>query len=363
MAQPTPNATPKPHRLESLEGQERALALLTAAISADRYPNAWLFAGPAGIGKFTAAMAVAAAANCVAGEDSGGGLFGGGAPAKAAHHTDACGVCGACRKIAAGNHPDVRVVRVPPEKRTIPIELVREAIAELAYRPYEGKRRFVIVDGAEFLMPQAANALLKTLEEPPAHSTWILVAPSPTRLLPTIVSRCRIVRFGALDVDVASKLLVREARMDPHEARAVAALLGGSVGRALGPDAELFSRETRTQVIDDTLDAIGGGAKLLDVAEAWDKRNKDEVLPLGVALEQLSLWLRDIAVWQADQDGTRLLHSDLSDRTAKTGRRAPPAAIARAFDAVRRCVKDLQGNVNPKLALETMFLALRQNLA
>ena len=363
MAAPNAAPAPKPHRLESIEGQARALSLLTGAIAADRYPNAWLFAGPTGVGKFSAAMAVAAAANCQSGEESGGGLFGGGAPAKKEARTDACGVCASCRKIAAGNHPDVRVVRVPPEKKQIPIELVREAIAELSYRPYEGRRRFVIVDGAEFMMPQAANALLKTLEEPPAHSTWILVAPSPSRLLATVVSRCRIVRFGALEVDVASKILQREAKMEPHDARAVAALLGGSVGRALGPEAELFSREARAQVIDDTLDAVASGAKVLDVAESWDKRNKDEDVPLGVALEQLSLWLRDIAVWQADQDDARLLHSDLSDRTAKTGRRASPAAVARAFDAVRRCVLDLQGNVNAKLALETMFLALRKELA
>ncbi|HVO29582.1 MAG TPA: DNA polymerase III subunit delta' [bacterium] len=359
------NETPRPFRLGDLLGHERAKSLLAAAVAADAYPNAWLFAGPMGVGKYTAALAVAAAANCRAGDDGGGGLFGG-APAKPEPRTDACGTCASCRKIAAANHPDVRTIRVPADKRVIPIESVREAIGELSYRPYEGRRRFVIVDGAESLTPQASNALLKTLEEPPAHSTWILVSTSPARLLPTIVSRCRIVRFGALDVETAAGLLAREGKMERGEARAIAGLLGGSVGRALGPDAEHFSQETRAQVIDEALDAIGaGGGKILDIAEAWDKRAKDETLPLPTALEQLSLFIRDVAALQAaslDARAAILMHSDLADRTDRAARRAPSDGATRAFDSVRRCVNDLKGNVNSRLALETMFLALRREL-
>ncbi len=355
-------ADPRPHRLSDVEGQDKAKAAITAALAAERIPSAWLFAGPRGVGKFTTAMAVASAINCGAGDSQGGGLFGG-APEPSGPKTDACGTCASCRKIASGNHPDVRVVRVPPEKRVIPIESVRDVIAELAFRPYEGKRRVVIVDGAESLTPQAANALLKSLEEPPPHSTWIVIADSPSRLLPTVVSRCRIVRFGALPVDVAAALLAREGGMQPAEAKATAALLGGSVGRALGEQGAYFAREVRATVVDEALAAIRhGGARVLDVADGWDKREKSGELPLSAALEHLSSWARDLAVWQASGDRSRLLHGDLLDRIEPVAKRVPPPAVARAFDAIRLCVRDVAGNVNDKLAIEQMLLGLRREL-
>lgn len=366
---------PKLTKLADLLGQERALDAIRSGLTSGRIPSGWLFAGPRGVGKMTAAIATAAAVNCgPAAALDGGGLFGGGggslfgaepAPAKpAGPKTDADGTCASCRKIAAGNHPDVRVVRVPPEKRLIPIESVRDVLQEFAYRPYEGKRRFVIVDGADLMTPQASNALLKTLEEPPPHSSWILVSEGTSRLLPTVVSRCRIVRFGALPVDVAAKLLSREAQMEMNEAKSLAGLLGGSVGRALGEEAEHFSREVRERILDETLDAIGASntAKLLEIAEGWDKRAKAEELPVETVLEHLSSWLRDVAVWQSSRDPKRLLDPLHLDRVERVAKKAKPAGVARAFDAVRLCVRDLQGNVNDKLSLETMLFALKREL-
>lgn len=378
---------PRPHRFGPIQGQQRALATVRASLETARIPNAWLFAGPKGVGKFTTAMAAAAAINCREGEPegggSGGGLFGGGggaslfgapepAPAPAAPvaavsdapRTEACGACASCRKIAASNHPDVRVVRTPPDKRVISIDLVRDVLAEFAYRPYEGRRRVVIVDGAEALTPQAANALLKTLEEPPPHSSWILVAESTSRLLPTVISRCRIVRFGTLPVEVAATLLAQSGAFDAMEARSMAAVLGGSIGRALGPDGAHYAREARAMVIDEALRVVReSGVLALEVAEGWDRREKQDQLPVQAALEHLAAWTRDLAVWQAAADPKRLSHADLLDRIEPIAGRTAPGAVARAYDAVRLCARDIQGNVNDKLALETMLLSLRRELA
>lgn len=387
MKEPAPISFPL-RRLSDVEGQDRAVSLLAAAIESERLPNAWLLTGPRGVGRFTTALAAAAAVNCRAGgaggtgsgSDAGGGLFGaapvaapkkegglGGHPpgiAKVEARDLPCGTCASCRKIAGGNHPDVRVVRVPADKKVIAIEAVRDVIAELAFRPYEGRRRVVIVDGAEALTPQASNALLKSLEEPPPLSTFILVADSPSRLLPTVVSRCRIVRFGALPIEVAAKLLAREGQMELAEARSIASAVGGSVGRALGDEREHFAVEMRAQVLDDVLRVVNTkGAEPIDIAEAWDKREKAEDLPVAAALEHLSSWVRDVAVWQASKDPARLLHSDLRDRIVPIASRAHPEAIARAYDAVRLCARDIKGNVNDKLALEQMLLQLRKELA
>lgn len=377
MKEPLPAPFPL-RRLSDVEGQDRAVSLLVSAVASERIPNAWLLTGPRGVGRFTTALATAAAVNCRAndagggasGGDSGGGLFGA-VPVAAPKKSESveprdlpCGSCASCRKVAGGNHPDVRVVRVPPEKRVIAIEAVRDVIAELAFRPYEGRRRVVIVDGAESLTSQASNALLKSLEEPPPLSTFILVADSPSRLLPTVVSRCRIVRFGALPIEVAAKLLAREGQMDLAEARSIASAVGGSVGRALGDERDHFAVEMRAQVLDEMLRVVNTkGAEPIDVAETWDKREKSEDLPVSAALEHLSSWVRDVAVWQASKDPARLLHSDLRDRIVPVATRARPEAIARAYDAVRLCARDIKGNVNDKLALEQMLLELRKELA
>ncbi len=364
-----PNAAPARRalfRLADLEGQDPAKATIQSALKAGRIPSAWLFTGPTGVGRAGSALAVAAAANCLAGVDAGGGLFGAEPPVEATPREDACGACPSCRKVAQGNHPDVRVVCVPEEKRQIPIEAVREAIGELAFRPYEGRRRFVIVDGAEHLTPQASNALLKSLEEPPSHSGWILIAEAPSRLLPTVVSRCRVVRFGAIPAEVAARVLARQTSIPADEARVRAALLGGSIGRALGEESARYARESRAAAIDGALEAVrGGGGKIVDVAEEWVQAAKSEELPVETLIEHLAGWLRDVAVRRATP-GERdlpLLNSDLADRVEALSAKADPRRIARAFDAVRRCARDLEGNVNEKLALETMLLALRRELA
>jgi hypothetical protein len=172
------------------------------------------------------------------------------------------------------------------------------------------------------------------------------------------------VRFGALPLDTAARLLAREGGMQPAEAKATAALLGGSIGRALGEQGEYFAREVRATVVDEALAAIQhGGARVLDVADGWDKREKSGELPLATALEHLSSWARDLAVWQASRDPSRLLHGDLLDRIEPVANRASAPAIARAFDAVRLCARDVIGNVNDKLAIEQMLLGLRRELS
>ena len=110
---------------------------------------------------------------------------------------DACGTCASCKRIARGVHADVLLVE-PGESGTIKIDQVREAIDRAAYRPFEGRRRVVIVDDADALNAEAQNALLKTLEEPPAASTFVLVTSRPDMLLPTVLSRCQRLRFGRL---------------------------------------------------------------------------------------------------------------------------------------------------------------------
>jgi DNA polymerase-3 subunit delta' len=249
-----------------LIAQDRALSSLRSALRRGALHHAYLFGGPEGVGKAQAARLLAQAANCEGGVAGPGGL-----------REDPCGACGPCRKIARGVHPDVLVLREeramakagvwePKGGRTpskdIVVDQVRDVVdRRLALRRFEGRRRFVIVDPADAMNPQAQNALLKTLEEPPEDTTLVLVASGADALLPTIRSRCMRITFRPLpDALIRERLAellpkrlegrVRELEKEepetsPDERRRraedevhrelhlAAALSGGSASRAL----------------------------------------------------------------------------------------------------------------------------------
>src|SRR3989440_7156430 len=173
-------------------GHNRLITLLTRSVAGASLPPSLLFAGPAGVGKRKTALAVAQALNCLTPRDG-----------------DACGACTACARIARGVHPDVSIVE-PEDSGAIKIEQVRDVVDRAAYRPFEGRRRVVIIDNADALVAAAQNALLKTLEEPPPSSIFILVTSRPDVLLPTVRSRCPELRFRPMSpADIAAALTAR----------------------------------------------------------------------------------------------------------------------------------------------------------
>ncbi|HEY6033174.1 MAG TPA: hypothetical protein VIV58_02915 [Kofleriaceae bacterium] len=160
-------------------GQERVVAVLQRAIARDRVPHAYLFSGPAGAPLMDTAIALACALNCEVARGEG------------------CGECEACSKILAGIHPDVVTLVREGAAQIVPIESVRnQVIARIGLPPHEARVRVFVVEEATALAPPAANALLKTLEEPPARTLFVLNTTAPEQLLPTIRSRCQRVRFG-----------------------------------------------------------------------------------------------------------------------------------------------------------------------
>ena len=170
--------------LREVSGHRHLLELLARAVGRASLPQSLIFSGPERAGKRTTALALAQAVNCerpVAWPD--------------AHGRDACGACNPCRRIARGVHADVLVVE-PEDSGSIKIEQARDAIDRASYRPFEGRRRFVIIDNAHAMVAPAQDALLKTLEEPPSASVFVLVTSVPDTLMPTIRSRCQRLRFG-----------------------------------------------------------------------------------------------------------------------------------------------------------------------
>lgn len=197
-------------------GHRRLVDLLARSVRDQTLPPSLMLAGPDGIGKRLVAVSTAQALNCTA-------------PTPIPF--DACGACPACRRIARGVHPDVMLV-APGENGSIRIDQVRDIIERVAYRPFEGRRRVVIIDEADALVPAAQNALLKTLEEPPSLSVFMLITSRPDVLLATVRSRCPRLRFRPLDPDDVVAALVKRGKSDA-EARAIAATAHGSMSVAL----------------------------------------------------------------------------------------------------------------------------------
>ncbi|MBK8692794.1 MAG: DNA polymerase III subunit delta' [Deltaproteobacteria bacterium] len=219
----------------SVRGHEAAIGLLRRAIVQRRTASAYLFSGPLGVGKDRVAHALAQTMNCTARET----------PAD-----DACGECTNCRRIANGQFADLLVVKrefrdsasardresdEPDDKKLrqeIVVEQMKPIMASVAFRPHEGGTRWIIIREADRLHPNAANKLLKTLEEPPAETHFVLLSHRPSALLPTIRSRCQTVNFGLLD-EPDVRAVLEGLELTPEHITELLPLAEGSVGRAL----------------------------------------------------------------------------------------------------------------------------------
>jgi len=198
-------------------GQPRLASLLARSIARDSLPPSLIFSGPPSAGMRDMAIAVAQAINCLT-------------PKTGSDSRDACGTCAACSRIARGVHPDVMIVE-PGDSGSIKVDQIRELIDRAGFRPFEGRRRVMVIDDADMMVASSQNALLKTLEEPPPSSIFILVTTRPDMLLPTVQSRCPRLRFQSTELeaidedarDIAKDVLAQAAAANDPGGRLEAA--------------------------------------------------------------------------------------------------------------------------------------------
>jgi DNA polymerase-3 subunit delta' len=250
-----------------------------------------------------------------------------------------CDACAICSRVARSIHPDVIVVQ--PETAAIKIEQVRDAVREISGRPFEGRARALVIDDAHAMTEQAMNALLKSLEEPPATSHVVLVTAAPHALLPTIRSRCQTLRFGRLPLHDLEAHLKERLGLDDAEARMRAALSEGSLGAALAFEAEGY-RTLRDEVLAilEKMDDAGPGERL-QVAERLAE-GEDPLL----ALTALRALLRDVAALRAGASAAGLLNADVAARLAGL---VPTALGARAVelgDVVEETRDAIEGKIS-----------------
>lgn len=345
----------------AIAGHRRVLTLLARAIAHDTLPPTLLLAGPVGVGKRRAVLAAAEALNClkpVRTDDAG---------VAETFAIDACGACDACRRIARGTHPDVIVIE-PGDTGAIKIEPIRDVVDAAAYRPFEGRRRVVIIDHADAMMPPAQSALLKTLEEPPSATAFLLVSSLPDALLPTVRSRCPRLQFSSLTAADVAHVLVRDHGYAPAEAQAAAADADGSVGRALAAaSVDLTSARQMARSLLDQAARAGDPMRRLEAARALTAKGstggnrtaaQGERDQLALCLRLTAALLRDLGILAARADVRMLANPDLERELAPLAAVYDHERSIRAFQAVDRALAALDRNASPKVVADWLVLQL-----
>lgn len=327
-------------------GHQRTISTLERGFREGRLSHAYLLTGPPGVGKMLLAVELAQMVNCLGEERP-------------------CGQCGQCQRIASGLHADVRVVAVETQTETegrsrtvITIGQVREVQREASLKPFEGRCRVFIFDGAEYMREDAANCLLKTLEEPPDQVMLVLLASDASTLLPTILSRCQCLDLKPLPLELVASELMARYQADAENAKEVARLSGGRPGWAFRAMSEPELLERRAERLS-AIEAVVHGS----LEERFEYASRQAAIFLRdreAVRQELDLWLgwwRDVLVVKEGAPDFAVNLSRLEALKAVAGKLSA-AQVVRAIRAVQEALEHLERNVNSRLALDNLVLAL-----
>ncbi len=327
-------------------GQDHIIRQLEAGLMEGRLAHAYLLVGPPHVGKMALAINLAQAVNC---------LEGAGAP---------CGNCAQCTRISQGIHPDVRVVAVGPgeeggpTRTVIGIDDVKEVLHQVNLKPFEGSRSVVIFDGAESMSEEAANALLKTLEEPPDQVMILLLAHDEDALLPTVRSRCRRLLLRPVAKDLVVSKLVNDYRADPDQAENLGRISRGCLGwavDALENQEILEERETQlarlTEICRAGLRDRFSYANDLASTFSRDRESARQVLYLWLR------WWRDLLLVKEGVD-EYLHHADWTEELRLQATQLRTLQVVNFIKSLNQTLDALDRNASPRLALELLMLNL-----
>jgi DNA polymerase-3 subunit delta' len=326
-------------------GHEQPISLLRTALCNERLAHAYLFYGETQIGKLMTAVRLAQVLNCEQSSQT--------------EAQDSCGCCRSCLQIAARTHPDYFVIE-PDSKAATPqikIEQVREIEQQFVYRPLVGERKICLIDDADRLTIGAANALLKTLEEPPGHSLFILVTSRLHALPITIRSRCQALRFTTPTRTQVEAALILKRELPPADARFLAVFSDGRIGEALTvnvADVRARQQECLTLVKPQSLTS---STTVLSTAESLAKTDRGEE-----TLAWLARWIRDLVIVMVDGDQDQILHLDQLADLRRYAQRADVDALLTLLNDIERTEQQATRHLNVQMALETTFLRLREAL-
>ena len=318
-------------------GHEKQKVILKQALAQNRVGHSYLFSGIDASGKKTLALEFAKVVNCE----------------KVDEINDSCGECPACMKISRHNHPDIFFIEA--EGQFIRINAIREIQEQMTFKPMEGRKRVFVIDNADKMNDQAANALLKTLEEPSPANILILVTAKPYTLPSTIISRCRHMRFNPLSIDTVTKFLIERGNMEKQNALLLAGLSGGSIGQAL----ELNKDDViayRTEILNLLTNTKKSDPLSLLAFASFFGQDKREIKQ---GFHILQTCFRDALVYKETNNEQMLINQDNSSLIASLASRLSGEHILQNIALLEKAWGTMEQNVNKSLTLETMAFKLQ----
>ena len=315
-------------------GQERPVRILQSSLKKGDVSHAYLFYGPEGIGKRLTALNFAKALNCLSLDD------------------DSCGECIHCKKFDNKNFPDFLVIE--PADGSIKIDIIRELQRKISYRPYEGKFKVIFIHGAEEMTLGAANSFLKTLEEPPGATVFILVSHNFNLLLPTIISRCQKIQFNLIPVKTIKDILIKENQITSEDAHLMASYSQGRLGKAL----EMGVRDT-IEMRNEILDLMQGVS--FDEMDLIFKKNKawsSDKENLEIILASILNIVRDMAVLKGAKNEKLIANLDVKDKLISLIRVSNINQLILLFHSVEETIRRFKRNINAQLLIDTLMIKM-----
>ncbi len=315
--------------LKDVIGQDRAVRILSGMLDNNRIASSYLFAGPAGVGKKFTALQFIKAINCL--ENKNDSLI------------MACDICNSCKKTDSQLHPDVRIIN--PDEGVIKIDRIRELAEFLSFTPSEGNRKIIVVDDADRMNPNAGNAFLKILEEPPLDSTIILISSKAETLLDTILSRCIKINFGALPIK-ASKIIVKNKGVSFSDDQIDISM--GSVGRLLSED--LFSKREKAFTLFKNM-------LYHKKIEQWSSREE-----MSEWFDMTLSFLRDMGAIKISNTRQLLINSDKEAEISEMCRYTDIKGIIKCYERLETLSRNLMLNLNKSIVLNYTQSILQDTL-
>ncbi len=324
---------------EGIVGQKQAVEKLKRTLKNNQISHAYLFEGEKGLGKKDIALKLALVLNCT-GDDR-----------------KPCNKCNSCIKMAGGNHPDVKIIE---KDGIIRIDEIRRIAGEMQLKPYEGRYKVYIICDADRMNIESQNALLKTLEEPPSYAVLILLTTRGDSLLPTVISRCQVIKLYPENPEVIKYYLIENKKIDEGQAHMLAAFSGGIAGRAVelldNPDF-YYRREKIIEICNKLLTSSLFGVLEQIVFFEEQRPHIEEILGLMIN------WYRDLLIYSETKNADFITNIDKKEEIDFQAAKIDPVKIRDIIFIIEKSKSDLKSNVQFHLNMEVMLLNLREVLS
>lgn len=326
--------------VRNIVGHTDIIEYIKNAVSQNKVSHAYILNGEKGSGKKMLAKLFANTLECEAGGP------------------EPCGTCHACKQAASGNHPDI--IFVTHEKpNTISVDDIRKQVNEdIQIKPYSGKYKIYIIADAELMTVQAQNAILKTIEEPPSYAVIFLLTENADSLLPTIRSRCVMLKLRNIRDALVKKYLMEQCQIPDYKAEVCTAFAQGNVGRAV----MLASSEHFNEIKDEALHLLKNVDDMeLDALIEAVKRVSAYKIEITDYLDFLMIWYRDVLIYKATKNIDRLIFGDQLEYIKERARKSSYEGIETILTALEKAKTRIKANVNFDLVMELLLLTIKEN--